>query len=129
MPAALHKGDNQPHRDQGVQASDGDTEIKTGHEALLLEIDSFPGHCVSLARNWSTEVHHAVAGDSFREKKYKSVLLGLLKQNLVGTADGVPTTEPCRFPTLSGTSLSTSAPVPTHRAGAASCGLPKGMVA
>src|SRR3979409_299166 len=84
MPAALHKGDNQPHRDQGVQASDGDTEIKTGHDALLLEIDSFPGHCDSLARNWSTQVHNAVAGDSFRENKYKSVLLERLNQNLVG---------------------------------------------
>ena len=32
----LHKRDNQPHRDQGLDASHGDAEIKTAHDALRL---------------------------------------------------------------------------------------------
>jgi hypothetical protein len=58
-----HKSDNQPHRDQGVYASNGDAEIKTGHDALPL--DPFAGHCTSSC-NCPIQIHHAGTGISFR---------------------------------------------------------------
>jgi len=45
--AALHKRQNQPHRDQGFRAGNGNAEIEATHDVRKLELGLFAGQCSS----------------------------------------------------------------------------------
>jgi hypothetical protein len=45
--AALHKRQNQPHRDQGFHAGNGDAEIQATHDVRRLGLGLFAGQCGS----------------------------------------------------------------------------------